>query len=108
VQPVRTSRRLRRRRFHLARALDSVLRDVLSPAYAFTAQAPVAREQVLEAQHEIEQLIAHLRDDGRTVDADALLVVENVLCDTDGPLFVPSPAGALRAHLRLVHVAFEC
>jgi hypothetical protein len=89
-------------------AFDSVLRDVLTPAYAFTARAPVARAQVLDAQHEIEQLIAHLRDGSRTVDAEVLLLIEEVLCDTEGPLFVPSPAGALLGRVRLLRVALGC
>ena len=85
-----------------------MLRDVLRPANAFTARAPVARAQVLDAQPEIEQLIAYLRDDGRAVDGDALLLAEEVLCDVEGPLFVPGPAGALQARLQLVRVALGC
>jgi hypothetical protein len=84
-----------------------VLRDVLRPAAAFTAQAPVARAQVLAAQHEIEQVIAHFRDPSRAVDADGLLLAEEVLCDVEGPLFVPSPAGALAARVRLVRIALR-
>ena len=98
-------RRLSRRRRHVALAFDTVLHDVLAPAYAFTARAPVARDQVLDAQAEIEQLIALLRDRGRRVDADALLLAEEVLCDVDGPLFVPSPDGALLSRVRFVRVA---
>jgi hypothetical protein len=85
-----------------------VLRDVLRPVYAFTARAPVARAQVLDAQAEIEQLIAHLCDGDRAVDAASLLLAEDVLCDVDGPLFVPGPAGALLGRVRLVRVALGC
>ena len=35
-------------------------------------------------------------------------LAEEVLCDVEGPLFVPSPAGALQARLQLVRVAFGC
>jgi hypothetical protein len=100
-------RRLLRRRRDVALAFDTVLRDVLTPAYAFTARAPVAEDQVLDAQAEIEQLIAHLRDYGRPVDADVLLLAEEVLCDVDGPLFVPSPVGALLSRVRFVRIALE-
>jgi len=100
-----TSRRLRRRRRHVALAFDCVLRDVLRPARAFSARAPVARAQVLDAQHEIDQVIAHLRDADRVVAADVLLLAEEVLCDVDGPLFVPGPAGALAARVRLLRIA---
>jgi hypothetical protein len=108
VLSARSYRRLPRHRRHIARAYDTVLRDVLRPAQAFTARAPVSREQVLDAQPEIEHLIAHLRDGGRAVDRDALLLAEEILCDVEGPLFVPSPAGALHARLQLVRVACGC
>jgi hypothetical protein len=98
-------RRLQRRRRDVALAFDAVLRDVLTPAYAFTARAPVARDQVLEAQVEIEQLIAQLRDHGRPVDADGLLLAEEVLCDVDGPLFVAGPDGVLLSRVRFVRIA---
>ncbi len=96
-----------RRRRDVALAFDAVLRDVLAPAYAFTARAPVARDQVLDAQAEIEQLIAQLGDHGRPVDADVLLLAEEVLCDVDGPLFVPSRDGALLTRVRFVRIALE-
>lgn len=80
---------------------------MLKPAYAFTARAPVARVQVLDAQPEIEQLIARLRDGRRRVDADGLLLAEEVLCDVNGPLFAPSPAGALLSRVRGVRIALE-
>ena len=100
-------RRLQRRRRDVALAFDTVLRDVLRPAYAFTARAPVARVQVLDAQAEIEQLIARLRDGRRRVDADGLLLAEEVLCDVNGPLFAPTPAGALLSRVRGICVAHE-
>jgi hypothetical protein len=98
-------RRLRRRRRDVAEAFDTVLEDVLRPAHAFTARAPLDRTQVVGAQPEIEQLIAHLRDDRRRVDADALILAEELLCDVDGPLFVPSSPGALQGRVRLVRIA---
>jgi hypothetical protein len=42
-------RRVRRRRRVIAIAFETVLTDVLRPAYAFTARAPVARGQVFDA-----------------------------------------------------------
>lgn len=94
-----------RRRRHLAAALDTALTDVIRPPRARTARVPVARRQVLDAQSEIEQLVAQLRDGRRRVDPDALLLAEEVLCDPDGPLFADRPAGALSDRLRLVRVA---
>ena len=99
--------RLPRRRRRLAAAFETVLEDVLRPPRAFTARAPVAPDQVLAAQGEIEQVIARLLDEGRSVDPDGLLVASDVLCDVDGPLFAERPAGALREHLRLVRVALD-
>jgi hypothetical protein len=107
VRRALAERRLLRRRRDVALAFDAVLRDVLAPAYAFTARAPVARDQVLDAQAEIEQLISHLGDHGRPVDADVLLLAEEVLCDVDGPLFVPSRDGALLTRVRFVRIALE-
>lgn len=100
-----SDRRLKRRRGDVAAAFDTVLADALRPAYAFTARAPLMRWQVLDAQPEIEQLIAHLRDERRRVDADAVILAEELLCDVDGPLFVPSAAGALLGRVRLVRLA---
>jgi hypothetical protein len=107
VRNARSDRRLQRRRRDVALAFETVLDDVLRPARAFTARAPVSRTQVLEAQSEIEQLIAHLGDDHRRIDAAALLLAEELLCETDGPLFVPSRPGALLGRVRLVRVALE-
>jgi hypothetical protein len=105
VRTGRSKGRLQRRRRDVAQAFDTVLLDVLRPVDAFTARAPVARAQVLDAQSEIEQLIAHLRDDVRRVDADALQLAEELLCDADGPLFVESSLLTLSARVRLVRIA---
>lgn len=99
-------RGLRRRR-DVAGAFDTVIEDALRPRRGCTARAPVAAREVLDAQAELEQLIAHLRDRDRPVDAAALALAEEVLCDVDGPLFAPGPAGALRRRVRLVRIALE-
>jgi hypothetical protein len=72
-----------------------------------TARAPVEQAQVLDALPEIDQLVAHLRDERRPVARDALLLAEEILCDADGPLFVPAPRGALRLRVRLVRIALR-
>lgn len=88
-------------------AFETILRDVVRPACALTARAPVMRGQVIAAQGEIEQLVARLRDRRRRIDPDALLLAEELLCDVDGPLFVAAPAGALRGRVRLLRVALD-
>lgn len=100
-------RRVLRRRRKIALAFDTVLRDVVGRADSFTARAPVAGSQVLAAQTEIEQLVAHLRDVDRRVDANALLLAEELLCDTEGALFVERPERGLSARVRFVRIALE-
>lgn len=102
-----SERRLKRRRRDVAGALDTVLEDVLRPAYAYTARAPVVARQVVDAQAELEQVIARLRDHRRPVDVGALALAQDVLTDVEGPLFVARPAGALRLRVRLVRIALE-
>ena len=100
-----TERRSRRRRGQIALAFETVLRDVLRPPRAFTARAPVDPRQVLDAQPEIEQLVARLRDERRRVDGGALLMAEELLCDVHGPLFALSASGALMGRVRLIRIA---
>ena len=102
----RAERRLPRRRGHVARAFETVLEDVLRPPLALTARAPVVPTQVLDAQSEIEQVVARLRDRRRAVDTGALALAEELLSDVHGPLFAPvSPCGALLQRVRLLRIA---
>jgi hypothetical protein len=93
---------MRRRRRHLARAFENVLRDAYDPPGCLCARVPVEREQVLAAEPEIELLIARLCDAEHPARAEGVLLALDVLCDPRGPLFEPAPPGALRRRVRVV------
>ena len=96
-----------RRRRMIADGFQAVLDDVRHPLRGFTARVPVEREQVLDAQEPIEHLIAHLRDDRRPVDDDAMQLARAILCERGSPLFAPAARGTLRRHVSMVCEAME-
>jgi hypothetical protein len=84
-----------RTRHRLADGLERVLVEAVAPGHERGASIPIQRDQVLAAQRDLMRLVAALRSEPgppvRTIAAVSLL-----LTDGTGPVFAPSPDGALR------------
>jgi hypothetical protein len=91
-----------RRRRQIAHAFETVLRDAHDPPGFGCARVPVDREQVLDAEAEIERLIERLRDKQRPPRAEGVLLALDLLEDPRGPLFEPATPKALRRHVSVV------
>jgi hypothetical protein len=96
-----------RRRRLLAQGFEAVLRDVHEPSARWmSARVPVEREQVLDAEPDLERLIGRLRG-GRPIGDDGLRMARELLVDRDSPLFEPAEPGTLRRRVRVVCEAVE-
>jgi hypothetical protein len=97
---------MRRRRRHLARAFEIVLRDAYDPP-PLCARVPVQRRQVIDAEPDIEWLIGRLRDAEKPARAEGVLLAIDLLSDPRGPLFEPAEPHSLRRRVRVVCEAVE-
>jgi hypothetical protein len=97
----------RRRRRLLAQGFEAVLRDAREPRGTWmSARVPVQREQVLDAEPDIERLIGRLRGE-RPVDEEGMRLVRDLLVERDSPLFEPAEPGTLRRRVRVICEAVE-
>jgi hypothetical protein len=103
---IHESRKARRRRRTLAQGFEALLDDAHGRGLWYSARVPVERDQVLDAEREIERLIGRLRG-ARAVRADALRLAHDLLCDRHSPLFEPTAPGSLRRRVRVVCDAVE-
>jgi hypothetical protein len=99
-------RMVRRRRRLVAQGLEAVLDDVRHPDGWYSARVPVEREQVLQAEVDIEWLIGRLRG-GRPISEHGLRMARELLVERDSPLFEQAPPGTLRRRVRVVCEAVE-
>ena len=103
----RGERVIRRRRRMLATGFARLLAEAHRPSRGLSARVAVGRAQVLEAQADIEQLVARLRDQERPIDPERLEPARSLLRDGTGPVYAPSPPGTLRARVRVICEALE-
>jgi hypothetical protein len=103
---IHESRKARRQRRTLAQGFEALLDDAHGRGLWCSARVPVERDQVLDAEREIERLIGRLRG-GRAVRADALRLAQDLLCGRHSPLFEPAEPGSLRRRVRVVCEAVE-
>jgi hypothetical protein len=93
-------------RRHLRRSLaasyETALREAVDRRYLLTARVPVRREEVVAASADIEALIARLRDLDRPIDADAVRLARDLMCDGEGPLYMWAEPGTLRRRVRVI------
>ena len=97
---------VRRRRRTLAQGFEAVLDDVRHPRGWYSARVPVERDQVLDAEWEIERLIGRLRG-GRPIDDEGLRLARELLVERGSPLFERAERGALRRRVRVICEAVE-
>jgi hypothetical protein len=91
----------RRRRRMIAQGLETVLDAVRHPTGWYSARAPVERQQVLDAEPDIERLIGRLRG-GRPISDEGLRMARALLVDRGSPLFTRAEPGSLRRRVRVV------
>jgi hypothetical protein len=103
---IHESRKARKRRRILAEGFEAVLDDAHGRGLWYSARVPVEREQVLDAERDIERLIGRLRG-GRAVSAEGMRLAHELLCDRHSPLFEPAEPGSLRRRVRVVCEAVE-
>jgi hypothetical protein len=97
----------RRRRRVLAQGFEAMLQDAHEPPTRFqSARIPVQRDQVLDAEPDIEQLIGRLRGE-RPVDEVGLRLARELLIDRDSPVFERAEPGTLRRRVRVICEAVE-
>ena len=84
-----------------------MLRDAREPRGTWmSARVPVQREQVLDAEPDIERLIGRLRGE-RPVGEAGLQLARELLVDGHSPLFERAEPGTLRRRVRVVCEAVE-
>jgi hypothetical protein len=96
----------RRRRRMLAQGFEAVLEDVRQPRGWYSARIPTERQQVLDAEWDIERLIGRLRG-WRPIDDTGLRMARELLVDRGSPLFEPAEPGSLRRRVRVICEAVE-
>jgi hypothetical protein len=95
-----TSARCRR---GLITGLTRALADAQARPHPLTSAVPVQRDQVLDAQAQIDQVVDDLRS--RDVEPRGVLQVQALLTSGESPFFNPSAPGALERALRHAHAA---
>jgi hypothetical protein len=97
----RVDRAAARRRRMVARAYETLLRDVEEDDFWLSARVPVRRDEVTAARTDIEALIARLRE-GRPVPADALELAKELVRDSGGPLYCSAEPRTVRRRVRVI------